>query len=126
MNSLTNNKKLIRNISKLGLAVLVMIVSFSAINKEYKENTTKIETLSYLEEEELIAEDLIEALYAEEETDIIDLQIENTVEIYDANDVKVFEGSKAQWENAGESLAPLKRKAELLFESEGTEVYKVF
>jgi len=48
-------------------------------------------------------------------------------EVYGPNDEILFSGSKAQWnDEANMKLVMLKRKAEFLFDTDGTQIYKIF
>jgi len=124
MKNSKNNKK--RHISNIILTVLLTITSFAFITTEYKQNIALEKSLGYTYEQAEITADLIEAIYAEEEEAII-LPSKKMVEIYDANDALLFQGSKVDWDNnTSDQLTIMKRKAEFFFESDGTEIYKVF
>jgi len=53
----------------------------------------------------------------------------NTVsfEVYDSKDHLIFTGSQKQWDDKNnKQLISMKRKAEFLFDSDGTNIYKIF
>lgn len=60
--------------------------------------------------------------------DLLDMEIETPAyEIYDADDNLIFSGTSDQWENENNNeLSQMKRKSDFLFESNGTQIYKVF
>ncbi len=91
-------------------------------NKE--KNKTEISTEDSLMIEELLMDlDEMDAELFELEV----LQVDQEIEVYDVNDQLIFSGSNEEWENiSNPELITLKRKADFLFESGNTEVYKVF
>ena len=75
----------------------------------------------------VLMEELIADLEWEEELDIPTITNAESFKVYDANDDVIFSGTKKQWENKKDrNLTMIKRKAEFLFESLGTKIYKVF
>lgn len=104
--------------------VLCFTVSsvFAAMNDKDSLKTKTV--LSH--EETVIIEDILAEFEKDAEIDQLIDDSEITVEVYDQNDQLVFSGSQYQWEEEENTdLAPLKRKAEFLFETEGASVYKI-
>ncbi len=78
-------------------------------------------------ENEMLLEELSN-LYNAQSEEIAELELDvPAYEIYDADDNLIFSGTAAQWENeTNVELSKMKRKSDFLFESNGTQVYKVF
>ena len=74
---------------------------------------------------------IIDDLLAEfDKADKLDKMFESdqvSFEVYDHNDALIFTGNQKQWDDLNnKKLISIKRKAEFLFETDGTSIYKVF
>ena len=109
-----------------------MILAFTIITagncialNGHDEKDSKKETIESVENAEMIDE-LLKTLEAEE-FDFSTTDQENSFQIFDKNDEVLFSGSEKEWKNQNhKELVIMKRKAEFLFETNGTKIYKVF
>ena len=123
MNTYNNTMKIIAFTGSLAMVLCFTVSSvFAAMNDKDSLKTKTV--LSH--EETVIIEDILAEFEKDAEIDQLIDDSEITVEVYDQNDQLVFSGSQYQWEEEENTdLAPLKRKAEFLFETEGASVYKI-
>jgi len=122
-----------RTIFSLMLAALVMAGSVSAISSSNRKSSASSNTEMV---EELIREQRKNAQLIEELSNLYNSPSEEleemdllfpAYEIYDVDDNLIFSGTVEQWENdSNEKLSQMKRKSDFLFESNGTQIYKVF
>ncbi len=111
----------------LGALALITFITFnpaSANNEGQKKSKMTISVEDSLTVEELLVEinsfDLLEEL---------EFSVNNApkFQVFDANDKLLFSGNQKQWGNhKNKELVMIKRKAEYLFESDGTQIYKIF
>jgi len=110
--------------------VMLLLITFATTgnilaNEDGDGKSSENEKIESAESAEMIDE-LLETLEAEE----LDFSLnanEDAFQVFDKNDEVLFSGSKTEWENkSNKNLIMMKRKAEFLFESNGTKVYKVF
>ncbi len=123
-----NNKKLIRYTVICSISALTALIGINVYATVKAENQIIADAKIEMSAEALMTQDLIQAIYeVPMDEQIAETLDENTVEVYDENDQIVFSGALGLWENNNhaETIA-LKRKAELLFTTDGTQVYKVF
>ena len=122
-----------RTVFTLMLAAIVMAGSVSAISSHKRksvnisESELAEEALKEQRKNEMLLEELSN-LYNAQSEEIAELELDvPAYEIYDADDNLIFSGTAAQWENeTNVELSKMKRKSDFLFESNGTQVYKVF
>ena len=122
-----------RTVFTLMLAAIVMAGSVSAISsskrKSSKDANTELAEESIREQRknaQLIEE--LSNLYNSPSEELAEIDfVVPEYEIYDADDNLIFSGSADQWENeSNEKLSQMKRKSDFLFETNGTNIYKVF
>ncbi len=120
-----------QNNSSIGksLIAMMLIVLFTATsafafssNNASDPKDKKTTTEDSVEMEELVTE-----VFEIEELDFAVEKKESALQVMDAHDNVIFSGSKIDWENQKDrKLVIMKRKAEFLFELNGTQIYKVF
>lgn len=111
--------------SLMALLLILLFTSSSAFalnNNDSKNPKVKTKTEESVDTEELMTE-----IFEIEELDFATENLESAFQVMDAQDKLIFSGSKKEWENKeNKKLITMKRKAEFLFESNGTQIYKVF
>ena len=119
-----NFKQIFRTVTFAVLVMLVAVIKLSATENNGDSLKAKKEVSK---EETMMIQDLLIALEEIDELDNSLPETAPTVEVYGANDELLFSGTQANWDaqNTTAQIA-LKRKAELLFEVDGTSIYKVF
>lgn len=107
------------------ISLAIVTSSFSTNNnegnKKKAENATKTDSV--------MTEELIDEIYETEELafDFLEELESPAFQVMNSDDQLIFSGSKKEWENQqNRELIIMKRKAEFLFESNGTKIYKVF
>ena len=116
-----NWNQTLRTLTFIALVMLIAVVKLSAAESNVDTLKAKKEVSK---EEAVMIEDLLKSL---EDTDEFFAESVPTVEVYNARDELVFTGTQQSWETQkAAEIASLKIKAELLFELEGTSVYKIF
>ena len=126
MNTQTQNNgsQLLKGIFTLLIISVITFGNALATNGEDKKETKK-ENKEALAEAKMIDE-LLESLETEA-FEISTVNAENAFQVFDQNDNILFSGTEKQWKDANnKKLITLKRKAEFLFESNGSKIYKVF
>lgn len=114
----------LRTAAFIAFAMLITTVKLSA--SENNNDSLKAEK-KVSKAEVMMIEDLLEALEEMDAMENIDSAAIPAVEVYGSNDELLFSGTQAQWETQqATDMIAAKRKAELLFELDGTSVYKVF
>ena len=119
MKTQNNNKKSFI----IGLAAFALIgfTHFSALADPEKKLKESVDSTTI--EEALIDLEDVDVMISDFET----MDLEQFVEIYNDQDQLVFSGSIIEYENMDTPEGiQLKRKADFLFESGNTKVYKVF
>lgn len=114
--------KIAKSFTAFALATIIAIAPAFANGNKGK-STEKISV-----EDSLMIEELQIAFDLEDEMEQLNTQ-SNTpqFQVFDSNDKLVFSGSKKEWNNnSNKKLAMLKRKAEFLFDTDGTQVYRIF
>ena len=128
MKTLTNNtQQILKSTAAFALAFCITIGSAFATTSG--DDSSKIKKEVSVEEAAMINELLAEMEKAEE----LDFMIENfqtnkvTFEIYNNADQLIFSGTQKQWDDkTDKDLIEMKRKAEFLMDTDGTNIYKVF
>ncbi len=119
-----NNSKISKSLLTFILITLLTVSNSFAFahGNEKKADPESKETIENVEE----FDELLASLEIEEfEFSITDDS--NAFQIIDENDKILFSGSEKEWKNqSNKKLVIMKRKAELLFESNGSKIYKVF
>lgn len=123
-NNNNNWKQTLKTVTFIALVMLVTVVKLSA--SENKADTLKAKK-EVSKEEVIMIEDLLAALEEMDEMEDIAAETVPSIEVYNSNDELVFSGTQEAWnaQNTAELIAA-KRKAELLFQLDGTSIYKVF
>ena len=116
-----NWKQFLRTAAFVALVMFITAMKLSAT--ENKGDSLKAGK-EVSKEEVVMIEDLLNSL--EEVDELIDMtEVEvPAVEVYNGQDELLFSGTQAEWDAA--NLISMKRKAELLFQLDGTSIYKVF
>ena len=124
MKTYNNTKNIIKSASIFALAFCITVASaFAGTNNG---DSLKVDSKANTEEALVIEDILAEFEKAAEMDELIEIS-EVSFEVYDQNDQLVFSGTQTQWDDEQNTpVVSLKRKAEFLFETEGTNVYKVF
>lgn len=120
------------NFSKTKSLLLILLISFTVVTTSLASNNTdgdkkKVEKTT--EADSIMAEELIDELYEIEELefDFLEELASPEFQVMNSQDQLIFSGSKKEWDNKNNrELVVMKRKAEFLFESNGTKIYKVF
>ena len=124
MNTYNNIKSIVKTAVTFALAFC--ITATSAIAGIDKGDSVKVDNKAATEEA-IIIEDLWAEFEKEEAADQLIEASEVTFEVYNQNNQLVFTGTQAEWDNDQDTeVVTLKRKAEFLFETDGTSIYKVF
>jgi len=121
----TNNaKQLLKSASAIALALCITAGSaFAGVNDN---DSSKSKKEVSTEETIMIDDLLMELEKAEEQASMFETKT-TSFEVYDGKDQLVFTGTQKQWNDKNnKELISLKRKAEFLFETDGTSIYKVF
>ena len=119
-----NRSGLLKEILILVIITLITIGNSMAFNGNDEKNAKK-ENKESIENSEMIDE-LLETLEVEE-FEFNTQNQQNAFQIFDHNDNVLYSGSEKEWESKGnKKLITMKRKAEFLFESNGSKIYKVF
>jgi len=113
-----NSKNIFKSIFIVALLITTISThSFASNGNDNKNKESKIE-------ESLITELLLEL----DDTDALQIQ-EETIEIFDANDQLIFSGTQQAFTSLtkkDKKLLSFKRNAELLFEMDGSKIFKLF
>ncbi|MGB3465480.1 MAG: hypothetical protein WBA74_09420 [Cyclobacteriaceae bacterium] len=124
MKTNTNNNKI--HSGKILLLILLMFIikttAMAAPDIELEKPTGTLTgedsvMLSISADEDFIIEDL----------DFAENIVNDEIQVVDKSDKIIYSGSAKEWNNhTDKKMIIMKRKAELLFESNGTMIYKVF
>ncbi|MEL6560752.1 MAG: hypothetical protein AAFQ94_21340 [Bacteroidota bacterium] len=122
MKTQNQNNKVVKSILML---LFLSVITFSTSNAIGIDDgkSSKKESTETVESTELINE-LLESLETEELV-FNEVTPQDNIQIFNANDEVLFDGSESEMKN-DQKLVVIKRKAEFLFESNGTKIYKVF
>ena len=114
--------KIFKAFTALTLAAIITIAPAMANGNKDKNN----EKLSV--EDSLMIEELQVIFNLEDELSELNQSVEiPSFQVFDTNDHLIFSGSKTQWnDQANKKLTMIKRKAEFMFNADGTQIYKIF
>lgn len=125
MKTQNNTTKFAGSFLALAFTLVLSVAAVAATDNGNKDPKAKKEDKVSKVDSLHIQEMLFELSELEDES--LSFNTPSSVEVYDINDQLIFSGTKAEWENTqNPATTILKRKAELLFELEGSRVYKVF
>ena len=126
MKTLNNKtaKQFLKSAGAMALALCITTGSaFATVNGNDSVKTKK----EVSTEESMMIDDLLAEFEKAEELDKMFESGNISFEVYDNNDQLIFSGNQKQWDDLNnKKLISVKRKAEFLFETDGTSIYKVF
>ncbi len=117
-----NSSQLLKGIFTLLIISVITFGNALATNGEGKKEKENKEAVA----EAKMIDELLESLETEA-FEIPTVTADNAFQVFDQNDNVLFSGTEKQWgDTNNKKLITLKRKAEFLFESNGSKIYKVF
>ncbi|MEL7146831.1 MAG: hypothetical protein AAFO69_10715 [Bacteroidota bacterium] len=126
-NSLNNTNKFLLSAASLIMAMFLSTSGLYASDGKTANGSDSAETENAAKEEAIMVEDLLNSLEEIEDAVIMETEEVATVEVYNSNDQLLMTVTAKDWQaQKATEIVKMNRKAEFLFEIDGTSIYKVF